>query len=390
MGPTRLFLHPEDRSCILFHLVLGVAWTLAFVVWRVFQPGWSTGETAAFIAAASLVLGWCAGIDVAVNYHNHAHRPFFRSPTLNRWVGRLWTVTSGWPSYFFDHSHIRVHHSHLLTDRDWTLARRGPDGRQASLPWYAVTHWPWRFAREFWADFVWRDPDPEVRRRGRVELLVFLALWCLPFLWDPWMALWVWLVPQYVGNVLLSGSGMYAQHAGCVAPDAAHPHEHSNSTDSALHNATMFNLGYHALHHERPDVHWTALPRLHTTLLARDPGRAQRVFGIGYYAIASALAGLPSGRDTREARIAGWMAGENRVFDRGFPATRAVSPAYRAPWRLRAEAWAARAAERPWLRYTLRCTFPLMALTVVGAGVVSPLLSLTLALAAYQASKEIF
>ena len=82
------------------------------------------GEVAAFVLGSAFMLGWASGVDLAVNFHNHAHVPLFRSDFLNRWLTRFWAVTSGWPGFVFAYAHLEVHHRFLVTGRDWTLPKR--------------------------------------------------------------------------------------------------------------------------------------------------------------------------------------------------------------------------------------------------------------------------
>ena len=94
------------------------------------------------------------------------------------------------------------------------------------------------------------------------------------------MALLLWVLPQWFGNVLISGAGMYLQHAGCVAKSSEHPYGHSNSSLSRVLNFTMFNVGYHTHHHEHPQVHWAQLPRLHEHMRRRLSVQRARLFRV--------------------------------------------------------------------------------------------------------------
>ena len=109
-----ILAHPEDVHCVVFHLLTLAAYGCAF--WLYLHPElvhikgvWSR---LAFVAAAAIMLGWIAGIDLGVNFHNHTHRRIFRVEWLNRWFGRLWTFSSGWPSFYWWHAHVVVHHTH--------------------------------------------------------------------------------------------------------------------------------------------------------------------------------------------------------------------------------------------------------------------------------------
>jgi fatty acid desaturase len=299
-APTRRrkwLRHRQDLHCLLFHWLTLLGYGCAFFLYLHPEHAHigSLASRIAFVLAAGIMLGWCSGIDVAVNFHNHAHRPFFRSPYLNRWCGRLWTFSSGWPSFCFEHAHVTVHHGNLLRGQDWTLPRRRPDGRFESLLRYTLLHWPWRFGLHCYRDFTEPGRMPSgAGKRARWELALFAALWSIPFWIDIEMALTLWLFPQWLGNMAVSGAGMYTQHAGCVRPSAETSHSHSNSSLSAFHNLTMFNLGYHLAHHTHPTVHWIDLPRVHARLLAKLEAKAprgdRRIFAASYYKIGSLLA----------------------------------------------------------------------------------------------------
>ncbi|MEO6596323.1 MAG: fatty acid desaturase [Planctomycetota bacterium] len=217
-------------------------------------------ERAAFVAGAAFLLGWISGIDVGVNFHDHTHRRIFTREWLNRWGARLWTFSGGWPALCWQYAHVTVHHANLLEERDWTLPRRGGDGRFENIYVYLLCHWPWRYARHMWRDIRAGHLDGG---RARPELLWFLLFWSIPFLIDPWMGVWLWLLPHWLANCVTMGSGMYVQHAGCIAQTTAEPARHSNSFLSPFFNRTMFHIGYHVEHHDHPGVHWADLPEFH-------------------------------------------------------------------------------------------------------------------------------
>ncbi len=274
----------EDLHCVAFHLLLLAGYGVAFYLYlhperAGIDSPWSR---TAFVAGAAIVLGWCSGVDVGVVFHNHAHVPIFHSPFANRWFGRLWTVSGGWPAYFWRHAHLVVHHSKLLSSEDWTLPRRRPDGGVESLYRYCLAHWPFRNALHLYREFR-HGTRPGVAREAALERSSFLAFWSLPFLFDVQMALLLWVLPQYLGNVAVMGPGMYVQHVGCRPRSAEHPHLHSNTFLNRFFNLTMFNIGFHIEHHERGHVHWADLPVLHRRMQRELIAPAAHVLAIGYY-----------------------------------------------------------------------------------------------------------
>src|SRR5207244_1253999 len=149
--------------------------------------------------------------------------------------------------------------------------------------WYSIATWPWRYSIALWRDFRAGRGGAGVGRQAVLELGIFLVPWSIPFFVDPLMALGLWLLPQLIANAFVIGPGMYAQHAGCLPATVQHPYSHSNTYLSRFFNLTMFNIGYHAAHHDHPLVHWSALPLLQERLKADMARTGAHVLPIGYY-----------------------------------------------------------------------------------------------------------
>ena len=281
----RVLKRPEDIHCVAFQLILVVAYVSAFVLYL--HPAFSgidtSAERVAYCLGAGLMLGWCSGINVGVNFHNHVHRPVFNSPWLNRWFGRLWTVSGGWPAQYWEHAHVTVHHAELLQESDWTLPYRVKAGRWENPYWYALASWPFRYAKHLSRDFSSGRGGPDIGRTALKELAFFLAIFAIPFLIDWRMAIGLWLYPAWVANAMVMGPGMYAQHADCEIETAEHPYHHSNTFIQNAFNLTMFNIGYHIEHHAHPLVHWSVLPDLHERLKPRLIEDEAHILPFGYY-----------------------------------------------------------------------------------------------------------
>jgi fatty acid desaturase len=287
-----VFARQEDVHCVIYHLFVLLAYATAWLVYRHAKVAGITGSWsfAAFVLAAGFLLGWISGVDVGVNFHNHTHRRIFVKPWLNRWFGRLWTFSGGWPSYFWQHAHVHVHHAHVLEERDWTVPRRRADGRFENIYRYVLLHWPWRYALNLWRDFRSGAAGHHGGQRALKELGIFLALWSIPFWIDPWMALFLWVFPHWIANAVTMASGMYVQHAGCEPRCPERPVGHSNTFRSKFFNLTMFNIGYHVEHHDYPGVHWADLPEFHRHYQGVLKAGGARVVPYGYYRAASIVA----------------------------------------------------------------------------------------------------
>lgn len=295
----RILYHPQDWHCVNFHIVCLAAYACAFWLYR--HPAiagiagvWSR---IAFVLGSAVVLGWISGIDVGVNFHNHTHRPIFTSAFVNRWFGRIWALSAGWPSFLWEYCHLTIHHAKLLSEDDWTLPKRSADGKFENFQRYLFTHWPWRVSIHLWKSLSARQ---SLRRRSLRELGIFAALWSIPFWIDPVMALWLWVLPHWIANAFVMNSGMYVQHAGCVEKSAAEPLRHSTVFVSNFFNLTMFNIGFHSEHHEYPRVHWSELPQLHRQLKQELIYGRAHVVPYGNYHAAFLLAG----DDARQKRFA--------------------------------------------------------------------------------------
>jgi beta-carotene hydroxylase len=309
LGPPRrdrreampLLRDPNDLHCLFFHLTCLTAYGVAFWLYRHPAAAHVNGPWSrfAFVATCSFLLGWSSGVDLAVAFHNHVHRPFFTSRFLNRWIARLWTVSAGWPAYWWQHFHVAVHHRHLLGPGDWTAPLRRPDGSIESIYRYALSHWPLRYNLRLIEDFRRGRGD---RQRAIGDFAVFILLWSVPFWIDPLMALELWVLPQWLANILVAGPGMYVQHVACDAPTRERPFGHSNDFLGSIFNLTMFDSGYHIEHHERPGVHWTQLPLLHQATRRRLGAGGGRVFPFGFYRAANLLSPTFD-RDAAERRV---------------------------------------------------------------------------------------
>ena len=285
-----IFSHPGDVHCALYHLLVLAGYGLAFYLYL--HPELTGIEEPApriaFDAACILLLGWITGTDIGVNYHNHVHRRIFKYAWMNRWFGRFWTFSGGWPAILWKHAHVTVHHANVLKENDWTVPHTRSDGTMEPYWGYCLTHWPYRYFYHFWLDLKSGRGGERFRREFPKELAIHLALWSIPFWIDPWMALWLWVAPQVFANITM-GSGMYVQHIGCSRPSAEHPYRHSNDCLSWFFNLTNFNIGYHIEHHQFAHIHWCDLPALHQALKAHLDADGACETKYGYFGAADQI-----------------------------------------------------------------------------------------------------
>lgn len=298
----RILSHPQDIHCVVYNLFVLAAYGVAFAAYlnpeaAGIDSGWTL---AAFVGAAFVLLGWISGVNVGVNYHNHVHLRVFRRAWMNRMFEQIWPITGGWPPYFWKHSHVTVHHANVLGEDDWTIPKRRADGSFEPLWMYVFLHWPWRYAWHLWNDFRNERGGQNVRGRFLRDLAVFVPLYSIPFLIDPLMGLLLWVLPHFFANIITAG-GMYVQHVDCEAPNDEHKYRHSNTFHSRFFNLTMFNIGYHNLHHCHAHIHWSELPEQHWKLHEEMVADGAVDVSCGYYHSFARLASGSTWSDIKTA-----------------------------------------------------------------------------------------
>lgn len=205
-----------------------------------------------------------AGAVVAIA-HNHAHVPMFRIGILNWLVDITIQQLTGFLSLGWKVHHVRSHHQFPWTERDYSSPysfqeTRRPEG-PVSLTYYWATYLPL-----FWCESV----THLLRRAKRSELMqltlslaVFLGIHLA--LIDRFGPIhWILIVlPTYIFCGRALGLINYFQHWACEDHNAPEAPFLAWTFTCPVHNIATFNAGYHMLHHLRPSLHWSDLPRVH-------------------------------------------------------------------------------------------------------------------------------
>jgi fatty acid desaturase len=109
-----------------------------------------------------------------------------------------------------------------------------------------------RAARPAWS----RDRTTEIVASWGVTALLVGVDWR--------RALVLWLLP-HLAAVWGITTVNYLQHDGC---DADHPFNHTRNFVGRVFNWFHFNAGFHGMHHLKPGLHWSLLPKAHAERLA--------------------------------------------------------------------------------------------------------------------------
>lgn len=245
----------SDRRTIVFVAMFYVSLIAAFV--------WPPSHWAVWLVLSvwlSVMAFTCAVIT-----HNTIHHPIFHSRRANRIFQVVLTLAYGHPVSAFVPGHNLSHHMHTQKPQDvmrttklrfrWNLLNQ-----LLFLPVVAraITVSDSAYARSM------RKRRPAWFRQYCIEWAA-LALTTVALVVLDWRAAIVfWFVPHLYAAWGIVGIN-FAQHDGC---DEDHPYNHSRNFTGRLSNWWLFNNGYHAIHHDKPNLHWSKLPKAHAELIA--------------------------------------------------------------------------------------------------------------------------
>jgi len=196
----------------------------------------------------------------AVISHNHNHLGMWRSKALN-------LVTSYWIAIFYGHpavawvpTHNQVHHKLNNKPGDSSRSPKWFEGNHlaALLVYPVLTNMAQtRDIQEFLKD-LWKR-DRAAFWAAASEYAVFFGGMAALFVLDWRKTLLFFFIPQQVALFAIQVVN-YLQH---IETDAYSEWNHSRNFVSRTLNTLLFNNGYHTVHHLKPGVHWSVLPRLH-------------------------------------------------------------------------------------------------------------------------------
>ncbi len=229
---------------------LAFATALFFWQWR--EPGlanWWLYPVTLFMSLSSAIIA-----------HNHNHLPTWKNRWLNLltnyWIGMLY----GHPAIGWVPTHNQNHHKYNNTEGDLSLSPKFFKGDHL----LSVLVYPTLTSLEQTPairSYVWglRKTNRRLFWEAVSEYVVFVSLMVLAF-WIDWRkAIVLLLIPQQFALFTIQAFN-YFQHIGC---DPNSEWNHSRNIVGFWTNALLFNNGIHTVHHYKPGVHWSELPKLH-------------------------------------------------------------------------------------------------------------------------------
>jgi len=235
-----------DRRTLLY-----LAFTTALTL-----VNWKTGKVHPVLYPATLFMFFTT----AVISHNHNHLGMWRSKALN-------LLTSYWIAIFYGHpaiawvpTHNQVHHKLNNRPGDSSRSPKWFEGNHlaALLVYPMLTNLAQTKDINAFLKDLWRR-DRAAFFSAASEYAVFFGGMAGLLILDWRKALLFFFIPQQFALFSIQVVN-YLQH---IETDAYSDWNHSRNFVSKTLNLLLFNNGYHTVHHLKPGLHWSELPRFH-------------------------------------------------------------------------------------------------------------------------------
>lgn len=187
--------------------------------------------------------------------HNHRHVPTFHQAWANRLMNYVLSVAMGAPSTRLHAVHMLNHHRCYRTTEDWSHYSLAGNGRglRRTLTYYVNA--TLSIARKRGS----LPLTPDDRRELRIEYTIFF-LWLLGWLVFDFAAAAIVFAIAYLGGQFILLIANLINHDQC---DLGSPFNLARTFDSRWENWLFLNHGFHAVHHRRTTLHWSALRQVH-------------------------------------------------------------------------------------------------------------------------------
>jgi len=197
----------------------------------------------------------------ANHYYRH-NRKTFKSAIVTKFVNVMVSVLHGMPIGSYRVQHLMMHHrytNHATMDANSTMPF------QRDNVWHFLWH-----AITTWVLSLWITLPYHLYKVGRymhaLETVAWMWSHLLAVYWlhtlNPVAAVWTCIVPSLL--TLLSGAlHNWGQHM-LVNPDRTKCNQVLHNTFNVINtkdNMSIFNDGYHAVHHGHAGVHWMDYPQ---------------------------------------------------------------------------------------------------------------------------------
>ena len=260
---------------------------------------------AGWMLPVSMYLAYAAGVLA----HNHNHVRVFHGRRANALYASALSFFYGYPTFAWIPTHNENHHRYVNREGDATATWRQT---RANTAWTAFAY--------FFYSAAWQAPIigaylARVRRRSTKAWLWLLGQYVVVFGGHlAALALAVRLHGVRTGSfVYVSALGIpalgalwglmftnYVQHVDC---DETSAWNHSRNFVSRWMNFLVFDNGFHTVHHQRANLHWSEARAAHDAVAHRiDPRLCEN--DIASYCWKTYVLGRPNERATSAAAVA--------------------------------------------------------------------------------------
>ena len=217
---------------------------------------WKTGTVHPVLYPVTLFMFFTT----AVISHNHNHLGIWRSKALNLLTSYVISLFYGHPAIAWVPTHNQVHHKLNNKPGDSSQSPKLFRGNHlaALLVYPLLTNLAQTKDINAFLKDLWKRDRPAFWAAAS-EYAVFFGTMAVLLVVDWRKTLLFLFIPQQVALFSIQVVN-YLQH---IETDAFSDWNHSRNFVSRTLNLLLFNNGYHTVHHLKPGVHWSELPRLH-------------------------------------------------------------------------------------------------------------------------------
>ena len=216
-------------------------------------------------------------VAISVIAHNHNHINIWTSKPLNVITDWILTVFYGIPVFCWIPTHNRNHHRYNNREGDVTATyRRTEDNDLFTLVSYPSASGYWQIKESIIPYMKQMRKTDKKTYYEYVIQIVLLVAWIAFFLILDWKkAIAYVIIPQQLSGYVVMIFN-FVQH---VHADEESRWNHSRNFVDL--NFFLFNNGYHTVHHEKANMHWSEIPAAHRAVAHLiDPKLVERSFFI--------------------------------------------------------------------------------------------------------------
>ena len=231
-----------------------------FITTALFAYQWHYGfHAASLISWVIFIIYLHFSVAVSVMTHNHNHINMWTNKALNLMTDWWLTVFYGMPIFVWIPTHNRNHHRYNNKEGDVTRTyRHTEDNNMVSLIQYPTISGVNQMKEgiiPYMKDL--KEKNIKQYRENWMQLIV-LAIWMVVFfVWNWKKAILFVLIPQQVSQITVIIFN-YVQHV-----HADEESDYNHSRNFMWVNFFLLNNGYHTIHHERANLHWSEAPEAH-------------------------------------------------------------------------------------------------------------------------------